>query len=65
MQFVQEILSLSYRGLDHPFSLNEFKDYLFKMRENYLIQKYPGVQYLRFLSFSLSVFVASFFDAFG
>ena len=65
MQLVQEILSLSYRGLDHPFSLNEFKDYLFKMRENYLIQKYPGVQYLRFLLFSLSAFVPSFFDAFG
>uniref|UniRef100_A0A0G4FMB5 Uncharacterized protein n=1 Tax=Chromera velia CCMP2878 TaxID=1169474 RepID=A0A0G4FMB5_9ALVE len=33
------------RGLDHPFSLNEKKDALFKMRENYLIAKHPGVQY--------------------
>jgi hypothetical protein len=41
----QAKLRYIYRGLDHPFSLNEFKDYLFKMRENYLIQKYPGVQY--------------------
>merc|ERR1711924_483900 len=41
----QPKLRYIYRGLDHPFTLNEFKDYLFKMRENYLIQKYPGVQY--------------------
>eukprot|EP00928_Gymnodinium_smaydae_P086740 TRINITY_DN7117_c0_g2_i4.p2 TRINITY_DN7117_c0_g2~~TRINITY_DN7117_c0_g2_i4.p2 ORF type:complete len:193 (+),score=49.52 TRINITY_DN7117_c0_g2_i4:161-739(+) len=34
-----------YRGYDHPFTLNELKDVYFKLRENYLIQHYPGVQY--------------------
>jgi len=34
-----------YRGNDHPFSMNEFKDYLFKMRENFLIRRYPNIQY--------------------
>ncbi len=28
-----------YRGNDHPFTLNEIKDYYFKLRENYLIQE--------------------------
>lgn len=34
-----------YRGLDHPFSLNEIKDFLFKLRENYLINTYEGIQF--------------------
>jgi len=34
-----------YRGYDHPFTINELKDFYFKLRENYLIQHYPGVQY--------------------
>ncbi|CAE8724140.1 unnamed protein product [Polarella glacialis] len=34
-----------YRGHDHPFTLNELKDYYFKLRENWLIQHYPGIQY--------------------
>lgn len=34
-----------YRGLDHPFSLNEIKDFLFKLRENYLVNKYQGIQF--------------------
>eukprot|EP00921_Rhytidocystis_pertsovi_P015407 GHVQ01024490.1.p1 GENE.GHVQ01024490.1~~GHVQ01024490.1.p1 ORF type:complete len:206 (-),score=19.01 GHVQ01024490.1:544-1161(-) len=34
-----------HRGLDHPFGLNEMKDVLFKLRENFLIERYPGVQY--------------------
>lgn len=33
------------RGLDHPFGLNEMKDVLFKLRENLLIERFPGVQY--------------------
>ncbi|BAM39975.1 conserved hypothetical protein [Theileria orientalis strain Shintoku] len=33
------------RGLDHPFTMNEVKDFLFKMKENYLIENHPGVQY--------------------
>eukprot|EP00922_Rhytidocystis_sp_ex-Travisia-forbesii_P060419 GHVS01089555.1.p1 GENE.GHVS01089555.1~~GHVS01089555.1.p1 ORF type:complete len:250 (+),score=31.05 GHVS01089555.1:160-909(+) len=33
------------RGMDHPFSLNELKDSLFKLRENLIIQAHPGVQY--------------------
>ena len=27
-----------YRGNDHPFTLNELKDFYFKLRENWLIQ---------------------------
>ena len=34
-----------YRGIDHPFTINESKDLLWKMRENWVIQKYPGIQY--------------------
>eukprot|EP00918_Siedleckia_nematoides_P106038 GHVU01231470.1.p1 GENE.GHVU01231470.1~~GHVU01231470.1.p1 ORF type:complete len:184 (+),score=10.21 GHVU01231470.1:78-629(+) len=34
-----------FRGIDHPFGLNEYKDMLFKLRENYLIEKHPGIQY--------------------
>ena len=34
-----------YRGLDHAFSLNEQKDLLWKLRENWIIQRYPGIQY--------------------
>lgn len=34
-----------YRGNDHPYTLNETKDYYFKLKENHLIQEYPGVQY--------------------
>ncbi len=34
-----------YRGHDHAFSLNETKDVLWKLRENWLIQRYPGLQY--------------------
>lgn len=34
-----------YRGLDHPFSLNEIKDFLFKLRENYLVNTYNGIQF--------------------
>ena len=34
-----------YRGEDHPFTINETKDLLWKMRENWIIQQYPGVQY--------------------
>ncbi|OEH80037.1 transmembrane protein [Cyclospora cayetanensis] len=34
-----------YRGLDHPFSLNEIKDFLFKLRENYLINTFQGIQF--------------------
>ncbi|CAD7932528.1 unnamed protein product [Amoebophrya sp. A25] len=41
----QAKLRYYYRGNDHPFTLNETKDFYFKMRENYLIQEYPGVQY--------------------
>ncbi|KAF8820995.1 hypothetical protein IE077_002582 [Cardiosporidium cionae] len=33
------------RGLDHPFSLNEIKDFWYKIKENYLIEKHPGVQF--------------------
>merc|ERR1712226_1304124 len=34
-----------HRGYDHPFTLNELKDFYFKLRENWLIQHYPGIQY--------------------
>ncbi|EPR59767.1 putative transmembrane protein [Toxoplasma gondii TgCatPRC2] len=34
-----------YRGLDHPFTLNEMKDFLFKLREQYLVNKYEGIQF--------------------
>merc|ERR1712226_217879 len=34
-----------HRGYDNPFTLNELKDFYFKLRENYLIQQYPGIQY--------------------
>lgn len=34
-----------YVGNDEAYTLNEMKDYFFKLRENYLIQAYPGVQY--------------------
>lgn len=34
-----------FRGMDHPFALNEYKDLLFKLRENYIISQHPGVQY--------------------
>ncbi|GFE54786.1 hypothetical protein BaOVIS_021900 [Babesia ovis] len=33
------------KGHDHPFNVNEIKDYLFKLKENYLIENHPGVQY--------------------
>ncbi|AFZ79128.1 hypothetical protein BEWA_019740 [Theileria equi strain WA] len=33
------------RGHDHPFTINEVKDFLFKVKENYLIENHPGVQY--------------------
>lgn len=33
------------RGHDHPFAVNEVKDYLFKLKENYLVENHPGVQY--------------------
>lgn len=35
----QAKLRYFYRGNDHPFSLNEQKDYYFKLRENLLIQE--------------------------
>ncbi|CAK0805470.1 unnamed protein product [Prorocentrum cordatum] len=34
-----------YKGHDHPFTLNELKDFYFKLRENWMIQHYPGIQY--------------------
>eukprot|EP00920_Eleutheroschizon_duboscqi_P035832 GHVT01086740.1.p1 GENE.GHVT01086740.1~~GHVT01086740.1.p1 ORF type:complete len:212 (+),score=32.90 GHVT01086740.1:505-1140(+) len=34
-----------FRGLDHPFGLNELKSFFFKLRENYTIEKHPGVQF--------------------
>lgn len=34
-----------YAGNDTPFTLNETKDLYFKLRENWLIQSYAGVQY--------------------
>eukprot|EP00438_Fugacium_kawagutii_P011766 Skav222940 [mRNA] locus=scaffold1489:503418:516491:- [translate_table: standard] len=34
-----------YKGHDHAFTLNELKDFYFKLRENWLIQHYPGIQY--------------------
>eukprot|EP00747_Dinoflagellata_sp_TGD_P164125 gnl/TRDRNA2_/TRDRNA2_183614_c0_seq1.p2 gnl/TRDRNA2_/TRDRNA2_183614_c0~~gnl/TRDRNA2_/TRDRNA2_183614_c0_seq1.p2 ORF type:complete len:200 (+),score=39.60 gnl/TRDRNA2_/TRDRNA2_183614_c0_seq1:68-667(+) len=34
-----------HRGHDHPFTVNELKDFYFKLRENWLIQHYPGIQY--------------------
>lgn len=34
-----------YRGLDHPFTLNEMKDFLFKLREQFLVSKYEGIQF--------------------
>eukprot|EP00811_Abedinium_folium_P009939 NODE_19192_length_855_cov_4.177198.p2 GENE.NODE_19192_length_855_cov_4.177198~~NODE_19192_length_855_cov_4.177198.p2 ORF type:complete len:209 (-),score=51.61 NODE_19192_length_855_cov_4.177198:155-781(-) len=34
-----------HRGNDHPFTINEVKDFYFKLRENWLIQHYPGIQY--------------------
>lgn len=34
-----------YRGFDHPYTINEAKDQLWKLRENWIIQNYPGVQY--------------------
>ncbi|PHJ22089.1 transmembrane protein [Cystoisospora suis] len=34
-----------YRGLDHPFTLNEIKDFLYKLREQYLVNKYEGIQF--------------------
>eukprot|EP00397_Hematodinium_sp_SG-2012_P034171 GEMP01036610.1.p1 GENE.GEMP01036610.1~~GEMP01036610.1.p1 ORF type:complete len:194 (+),score=39.99 GEMP01036610.1:53-634(+) len=34
-----------YKGFDHPYTMNELKDLFFKLRENYLIQTYPGIQY--------------------
>ncbi|CEM25916.1 unnamed protein product [Vitrella brassicaformis CCMP3155] len=34
-----------YRGIDHNYTLNEKYDLLFKLRENYLIERHPGIQY--------------------
>jgi hypothetical protein len=34
-----------YKGFDHPYTLNELKDLFFKLRENVLVQTYPGIQY--------------------
>ncbi|SBT37155.1 hypothetical protein, conserved in Apicomplexan species [Plasmodium ovale wallikeri] len=34
-----------YRGIDHPFTINEIKDLWFKLRENYLIESIPAIQY--------------------
>eukprot|EP00923_Selenidium_pygospionis_P050618 GHVN01087590.1.p1 GENE.GHVN01087590.1~~GHVN01087590.1.p1 ORF type:complete len:197 (+),score=19.17 GHVN01087590.1:59-649(+) len=34
-----------FRGIDHPFGMNEYKDLLFKLRENFIIESHPGVQY--------------------
>ncbi|PFH32065.1 hypothetical protein BESB_020060 [Besnoitia besnoiti] len=34
-----------FRGLDHPFTLNEMKDFLYKLREQYLVHKYTGIQF--------------------
>ncbi|KAK2198008.1 hypothetical protein BdWA1_001013 [Babesia duncani] len=33
------------RGLDHPFGINEVKDLVFKLKENYSIENHPGIQY--------------------
>ena len=34
-----------FRGYDHPFTLNETKDFLFKLRENWVIQSGENIQY--------------------
>jgi len=34
-----------YKGFDHPYTMNELKDLFFKLRENVLVQTYPGIQY--------------------
>lgn len=34
-----------FRGLDHPFGLSEIKDFLFKLREKQMIDRYHGVQF--------------------
>lgn len=34
-----------YRGLDHPFTINEIKDFLFKLREQHLVNYFHGVQF--------------------
>merc|ERR1719169_120166 len=46
-KIAQEQAKIRYfhRGYDHPFTVNEMKDLFFKLRENWLIQHYPGIQY--------------------
>lgn len=34
-----------HRGIDHPFGINEWKDHLFKLHEQFVIEQNPGVQY--------------------
>jgi hypothetical protein len=34
-----------YRGMDHPMTVNESKDLLWKLRENWIIQSHPAAQY--------------------
>lgn len=34
-----------HRGIDHPFGVNEWKDNLFKLHEQFTIEEHPGVQY--------------------
>lgn len=41
----QAKLRYFYAGNDHPWTVNEKKDLYFKLRENHLIQEYPGIQY--------------------
>mmetsp|Transcript_94581 Transcript_94581/g.164098 ORF Transcript_94581/g.164098 Transcript_94581/m.164098 type:complete len:200 (-) Transcript_94581:84-683(-) len=46
-KIAQETAKVRYfhKGYDHPFTVNELKDFYFKLRENWLIQHYPGIQY--------------------
>jgi len=34
-----------FRGYDHPFTMNETKDFFFKLRENWVIQSGENIQY--------------------
>jgi len=46
-KIAQEQAKLRYfaKGVDHPYTMNELKDLFFKLKENVLVQTYPGIQY--------------------
>lgn len=43
--FISSTIRYIFRGLDHSLSINERKDLLFKLKESYLVEINPTIQY--------------------